>query len=60
MHKTTAVYCVIFFWWDTKPLLSGIFSVVGIVLAMLFQNSLSLSYLTDKAGLADVLAVFVR
>ena len=59
MHKTTAVYCVISFWWNIKPLLSGIFSVVGIVSTMLL-NSLRLSYLTGNVGLADVLAVFVR
>ena len=59
MHKKTAVYCVISFWWNTKPLLSGVFSVVGIVSAMLLK-SLCLSCLTGEAGLADVLAVFVR
>ena len=59
MHKKTAIDCVISFWWNTKPLLSGVFSVVGIVSAMLL-NSLRLSYLTGDVGLADVLAVFVR
>ena len=59
MHKKTAVYYAILFWWNTKPLLSGVFSVLDIVSAMLLK-SLCLSCLTDEAGLADVLAVFVR